>query len=339
MSDQLRDVMTRIAERAHPAPPDPTLWSRARSARRRGDLVTATAVGAAVFALAATVGVLVQPSPDRPDLVPHPAAGHPDHRPRNLGRRRPRARDGPRRRSRLRRDRQPDRRIRRHRRRRRLSPAQPARLRRSRLRRPRSASHRHGRTQPVPGRNPAGLRLACAAAHRNRSGAVGSFAAASASSTCCSGEVEDVPEDREPPGEFALCHQQSGHSVGSGALRDALVAERSLPRLRAGMGGYATRGSHGRALGAGAPGRLPPEGLRSRHLGLRHRHGSPVRRPRERSRPVGILAERHLGTDGWPRMVGDDGTIANVSVNNAVDVASPGGRVVDRRPSPWRASP
>ena len=87
MSDQLRDVMTRIAERAEPLPPDPTLWSRARRARRRGDLVTATAVGAAVFALAATVGVLVQPDPDRPDLVPRPTAGHPDHRPRRLRRR------------------------------------------------------------------------------------------------------------------------------------------------------------------------------------------------------------------------------------------------------------
>ena len=35
MTDQLRDILTRIAEQAEPAPPDPTLWSRARRSRRR----------------------------------------------------------------------------------------------------------------------------------------------------------------------------------------------------------------------------------------------------------------------------------------------------------------
>ena len=73
MTDQLRDAMTRIAERAEPAAPDPTLWSRARRARRRGEILTASAVGAAVFALAATIGVLVQPSPNPDPPDPRPA--------------------------------------------------------------------------------------------------------------------------------------------------------------------------------------------------------------------------------------------------------------------------
>jgi len=57
MTDQLRETMTRIADRIEPAAPDPTLWARARRARRRGEILTASAIGAAVFAVAATVGV------------------------------------------------------------------------------------------------------------------------------------------------------------------------------------------------------------------------------------------------------------------------------------------
>ncbi len=78
MSDQLRDVMTRMAERAEPAPPDPTLWARARTARRREAIVIASAVGAAVFALAATVGVVVQPDPDRRHPSPAEQSGIPN---------------------------------------------------------------------------------------------------------------------------------------------------------------------------------------------------------------------------------------------------------------------
>ena len=77
MTDQLRETLTRIAEQAEPAPADPTLWSRARRARRRSDLLTAAAVGAAVLALVASVGVLVQPDPDRPDPVPADREGIP----------------------------------------------------------------------------------------------------------------------------------------------------------------------------------------------------------------------------------------------------------------------
>jgi hypothetical protein len=77
MSDQLRDVMTRMAERAEPAAPDPTLWSRAGRARRRAELVTASAVGVGVFALAASVGVLVQPNPGVPEPGPTDRPGIP----------------------------------------------------------------------------------------------------------------------------------------------------------------------------------------------------------------------------------------------------------------------
>jgi len=77
MSDHLRDGMTRMAERVEPAPPDLTLWTRARRARRRTELVTASAVGATVFALAASVGVLVQPNPDAPDPSPAQRPGIP----------------------------------------------------------------------------------------------------------------------------------------------------------------------------------------------------------------------------------------------------------------------
>lgn len=67
MSDQLRDVMTRIADRVEPAAPDPTLWTRARRARRHSEVVIASAVGAVVFALASAAGVVLQPNPDTPD--------------------------------------------------------------------------------------------------------------------------------------------------------------------------------------------------------------------------------------------------------------------------------
>ena len=77
MSDQLRDVMTRIAERAEPAAPDPTLWARARRARRHHEILVASAVGVGVFALAVTLGVLIQPSADRPDPSPAERPGIP----------------------------------------------------------------------------------------------------------------------------------------------------------------------------------------------------------------------------------------------------------------------
>ncbi len=73
MTDALRDTLTRIAEQAQPAPADPTLWSRARRARRRGDLLATAAAGTAVLVLAVALGTLVQPDPDRPDPTHDPA--------------------------------------------------------------------------------------------------------------------------------------------------------------------------------------------------------------------------------------------------------------------------
>ena len=52
--------------------------ARAQTARRRGAIVTATAVGAAVFALAATIGVVVQPDPARPEPSPTQRPGIPN---------------------------------------------------------------------------------------------------------------------------------------------------------------------------------------------------------------------------------------------------------------------
>ena len=73
MSDQLRDVLTRVADRAGPAPVDPLLWSRAARARRRRDGGTVAAVVLVVVALlggiAVAAAVLRTPPPpvDRPD--------------------------------------------------------------------------------------------------------------------------------------------------------------------------------------------------------------------------------------------------------------------------------
>jgi hypothetical protein len=55
MSDQLHDLMTRIADRAGPAPHDPTLWDRARRARRDQRRLRVAAVAAAVAAVLATL--------------------------------------------------------------------------------------------------------------------------------------------------------------------------------------------------------------------------------------------------------------------------------------------
>src|SRR5688500_2390068 len=73
MSDQLRDVLTRVADRAGPASVDPLLWEKASRARRRRDGVTVAAVVLVVVALlggiAAAAGLLrnAPPPVDRPD--------------------------------------------------------------------------------------------------------------------------------------------------------------------------------------------------------------------------------------------------------------------------------
>ena len=52
MSDQVRDLLTRLANEAGPPPHDPTLWQRARRARRRERLLAGSAAVAAVVAVA-----------------------------------------------------------------------------------------------------------------------------------------------------------------------------------------------------------------------------------------------------------------------------------------------
>ena len=75
MSDQLRDLLSRVADEA-PAPrPDPTLWRRARRARTRNRALAVGAVAAAV-AVIATVAVQAQRLSSDPDPAPNP----PEHR-------------------------------------------------------------------------------------------------------------------------------------------------------------------------------------------------------------------------------------------------------------------
>jgi hypothetical protein len=57
MSDQLNDLLTRIADQAGPGPNDPALWSRARRARRDRRRIRAAAVGALVLAVLAVLTV------------------------------------------------------------------------------------------------------------------------------------------------------------------------------------------------------------------------------------------------------------------------------------------
>ena len=75
MSDQLRDLLSRVADDA-PAPrPDPTLWRRARRARTRNRALAVGAVAATV-AVIATVAVQGQRLSSDPDPAPNP----PEHR-------------------------------------------------------------------------------------------------------------------------------------------------------------------------------------------------------------------------------------------------------------------
>ena len=73
MNDQLRDVLTRVADRAGPLSVDPLLWSRASRTRRRRQGLPAAAAALVVVALLGGVvlatGVLrtAAPPADRPD--------------------------------------------------------------------------------------------------------------------------------------------------------------------------------------------------------------------------------------------------------------------------------
>jgi hypothetical protein len=75
MSDQLRDLLSRVADEAPEPRPDPTLWRRARRARTRNRALAVGAVAATV-ALIATVAVQAQRLSSDPDPAPKP----PEHR-------------------------------------------------------------------------------------------------------------------------------------------------------------------------------------------------------------------------------------------------------------------
>ena len=67
MAEQLRELMTRLADEAGPAPADPLLWQRARRSRRRNRFLIGAAV--AVTALSVT-GVTLLGADALRDAVP-----------------------------------------------------------------------------------------------------------------------------------------------------------------------------------------------------------------------------------------------------------------------------
>jgi hypothetical protein len=73
MADRLRDILTRVADRAGPVSVDPLLWSKAARSRRRRQALAAAAAGLVVAALVGgsllATGVFrtAQPPVDRPD--------------------------------------------------------------------------------------------------------------------------------------------------------------------------------------------------------------------------------------------------------------------------------
>ena len=73
MTEELHDVLTRIADQAGPGPTDPTLWARARRARRdRRRRRAAAAVAAGLAAVTALTAVGIQPDRRRPQPVEQP---------------------------------------------------------------------------------------------------------------------------------------------------------------------------------------------------------------------------------------------------------------------------
>ena len=88
MTEQLHDLLTRIADQAGPGSSDPTLWARARRARRRDRAVRASAAVLTAVALAGAVaiGLGTRNTPPPADGQPEAAGeqrGHPVHRARD----------------------------------------------------------------------------------------------------------------------------------------------------------------------------------------------------------------------------------------------------------------
>ena len=75
MTDQLHDLLTRIADQAGPGNADPTLWSRAQRARRRDRAVRASAAALTALALAGALaiglGTRGAPPPANQNPAPH----------------------------------------------------------------------------------------------------------------------------------------------------------------------------------------------------------------------------------------------------------------------------
>jgi hypothetical protein len=75
MTEQLHDLLSRLADDAVPGPDDPTLWSRARQARRRDRTLRAVVTAVALTALVGVAVVATNDSDTRPapaDRTPTP---------------------------------------------------------------------------------------------------------------------------------------------------------------------------------------------------------------------------------------------------------------------------
>ena len=273
MTDQLRDVLTRMADRAEPGGTRPDAVGRAASLPGAREPSSPPPSASRVFAL-------VRPA-SASSAMRNSAAPPSGRRPRTARARasRPtsaassvtagcRSETRPRRRAGLRGDRQPDRRVRRHRRRRRLPPARPARLRRVRCTTTdRGAADRAWSVvEPVARWDQAGLRLARARCPRSPGRSTARAAAASGILDLDSGQVEDdAPSDPASAGRVPRGHRQrAGFPVGPGALRTCGGrADGRLPHRTTWCGAWPA----------------PVEGRMAEHPGAQRTRRAPTTRP------------------------------------------------------------
>src|SRR4051794_11050877 len=82
MADQLRDLLTRLADEAGTVPDDPTLWRRARRSRQRRGWLATSAVAAVVLIIGVEAVVdrdgSGQPSPPDGAANSDTSSRHPD---------------------------------------------------------------------------------------------------------------------------------------------------------------------------------------------------------------------------------------------------------------------